>query len=172
MSLLLTLGIQHNVVVGWFVMQLKYFFFQADNLQDHCSERLQAVSHQIVDLVLFPSLKVLVEIIQLLFVHVSCIFCVVYFCVISFVLYLRVVFSCYISVLYFCVVFFRVEFTCYIFVLYFLCYISVCEIFVLYFCVIFFCVIFPRVGFLCYIFPVIFLCYIFSVVFSVCYSIK
>ena len=57
-------------------------------------------------LVLSTSLKVLVKIIQLLFVHVCCIFCVIYFCVI---------FLCCI----FCVVLYKLNMCCNYFLLYF-----------------------------------------------------
>ena len=86
----------------------------------------------------------------------------------------RVIFQCYISVLYFCVIcfvlYFRVAFLCYNFVLYFCVIFScciLCHIFVLYFRVIYLCVIFVLYFRVVY---VIFFVFYFCVIFSVLYK--
>ena len=79
MILIMKFGIQHNVMGDWVIMQLKLCLCsQAEHLQDHHSERVQAEYQYIVPLVLSWSLKVLVNIIKLLYVHVCCIY-VLYF---------------------------------------------------------------------------------------------
>ena len=77
MNLLLKLVIQQNVMGIWYVMQLDF------------SCVLKLIIYRIIIMkeyrpninsffVLFASLEVLVDIIQLLFLHVCCIFCVVF----------------------------------------------------------------------------------------------
>ena len=79
MSLLLNFGIQNNVIGVWVIIQLKLFLCsQAEHLYDHHYERVQAEYQHIVALVILQSWKVMVKMIQLLYVHVCCICCVVF----------------------------------------------------------------------------------------------